>query len=471
MKFLLIKPGERKTKDIFSIYEPTIHPPLGLLYLGGVLEQEGHEVEVIDYNMENVTRDQLRNVLTSSDAVGMTIYSNDYKSAQNISSMIKEIDPNIPLVIGGPHCTFIQGHSLNDIPDADISVIGEGEYVILDLVKYLQGNKKLADIHGVYYRDNGSIRSGKTLQIIENLDDLPVPARHLVDKYDYGNYPFGYHLKKKVTALLTSKGCPFHCRFCSRYSNVIKEWGFRQRSVENVVKEIQELDEKYRSIRIDDDSFLADRNRAHKIFDNLLEIGTNLDLLIEGARVDSADRDLYEKMKKTGVTLISYGIESGNQDVLDFYNKKTTLQQIRKAINLAREMNFFTSASFILGAPIETKQHIDNTIKFACSLPLDIASFGPLGYIRGSQLWIEAVESNKISKESLIVLADKDKDLGNFTREELIEYVLQSYKTFYLRPGYLLRQIYRCMSRNDYSLLFNGVKYLFSLNNIGPRNK
>jgi len=152
--------------------------------------------------------------------------------------------------------------------------------------------------------------------------------------------------------LLTSKGCPFRCRFCSRYSNIIPEWGFRQRSVENVVKEIQELDEKYRSIRIDDDSFLADNKRAHKIFDKLLEIGTNIDLLIEGARVDSADKDLYKKMKKTGVTLISYGIESGNQDVLDFYNKKTTLQQIRKAICLSREMDFFTSASFILGAPI-----------------------------------------------------------------------------------------------------------------------
>jgi len=467
MKFLLIKPGEQKTSDIFSIYAPSTHPPLGLLYLGGILEQAGHEVEVLDYNMENITREQLKNVMMSSDAVGMTIYSNDYKSAQNISRMIKEIDPNIPLIIGGPHCSFTQGHSLNDIPDADISVIGEGEHVILDLVKYLQGNKKLADVHGIYYRDNGSITPGKPLQIIENLDDLPFPARHLVDKYDYGNYPFGYHLKKKVTALETSRGCPFRCRFCSRYNNIIPDWGFRQRSVENVVKEIQELDEKYRSVRIDDDSFLADRKRAHKIFDKLLKIGTNADLLIEGARVDSADRDLYKKMKKTGVTLISYGVESGNQDVLDFYNKKTTLQQIRKAINLAREMGFFTSASFILGAPIETKKHIENTIEFACSLPLDIASFGPLGYIRGSQLWNEAVESKKISSDTFIVLADSRKGLGNFTREELIAHIYQAYKTFYLRPTYLLGQIYRSLLRNDYSLLFNGWKFLYSLNNIG----
>jgi len=102
MKFLLIKPGVHKSSDIFSIYEPSIHPPLGLLYLGGILEQEGHEVEILDYNMENVPREQLKNFMTSSDAVGMTIYSNDYMYAQNISRTIKEIDPEIPLIIGAP---------------------------------------------------------------------------------------------------------------------------------------------------------------------------------------------------------------------------------------------------------------------------------------------------------------------------------------------------------------------------------
>lgn len=130
-------------------------------------------------------------------------------------------------------------------------------------------------------------------------------------------------------------------------------------------------------------------------------------------------------------------------------------------------MGFFTSASFILGAPIETKKHIENTIDFACSLPLDIASFGPLGYIRGSQLWNEAVESKKISSDTFIVLADSRKGLGNFTREELIAHIYQAYKTFYLRPTYLLGQIYRSLLRNDYSLLFNGWKFLYSLNNIG----
>lgn len=466
MKFLLIKAGDRKNLDNFFKNAPSIQPSLGLLYLGAVLEQDGHKVEVLDYYMENVSKEQLKNALMSSDAVGMTVYADDRKSAHNISRMVKEIDLNLPLIIGGPHCTFLKGRSLYDIPCADISVIGEGERVIIDIVRFLQGQTNLSQIPGIFYRENNVIKSGRPVQVIDNLDGLPFPARHLVEKYDYGVYPFGYRLKKRVTAMITSRCCPFHCRFCARYNKIIEEMEFRQRSAENVVKEIQELDGKYRSVWINDDNFLADNKRSHKIFDMLLEIGTNIEFLIRGARVDSADRELYEKMKKAGVISIAYGIESGNQDVLDFYNKKITLEQIRKAVNLSREMNFITTGNFILGAPIETKQHIENTINFACSLPIDTANFAPLEYILGSQLWNEAVENGKISSDTYIELADSRKGLGNFTREELAEYAHESLKKFYLRPTYLLSQMYRGMLRNDFSLLLNGWKFLFSLDNM-----
>ena len=471
MKFLLLRPGEQERKYEYDTISPLTIPPLGLLYLGATLEHDGHDVELLDYYAEDISKEQLKKSLMSSDAVGMTVYTDDYRSATDLSRTIKEMNPDIPLIIGGPHCTFLQKKSLLDVPNADISVMGDGEQVVLDIVQFLQGNKQLSDIHGIYYRDKNSIKSGKPIQVIDNLDDLPFPARHLVDKYDYGTFVFGYALKKKVTALNSSKGCPFNCRFCTRYGNFIKNWGFRKRSAENVVKEIQEIDEKYRSIVIVDDNFLADTKRAHRIFDLLLANDKNFELLIQGARVDTADRDLYLKMKKAGVKYISYGLESGNQDVLDFYNKKITLQQIRKAISLAKQMDFFIATSFIIGAPIETKEHIENTIKFACSLPIDSANFAPLIYRTGSQLWYEAVKNKKLSENQYEILADSSHNLGNFTEEELIEYTTIAFKTFNFRLSHMLRQLYKLLSRGEYDLLFNNMKFFFLFNKMSEIGK
>ena len=466
MKFLLVKPGKQDNDTKNFMLDPTSMPPLGLLYLGAVLEQNGHNVEILDFYMENISKEKLKNALMSSDAVGMSIYTDyNFKPYIDTSKMIKDLAPDIPLIIGGPHCSYVQERSQQDIPLADISVIGEGEYVILELIKFLQGKKKLADIQGIFYRHNGDIISGKPLKVIDNLDNLPFPARHLVEKYDYGDFPFGFELKRLVTSTITSRGCPFNCRFCARYSNFINEWGFRQRSAQNILQEFAEIDEKYGSMNIVDDSFLADKKRAHEIFDGLIKMGKEMELVIHGARVDSAYKELFKKMKKAGVKIIAFGIETGNQDVLDFYNKKTTLSQIRKAVKLSRKMNFITMGSFIFGAPMEKEEHIEKTIKFACSLPLDFAGFGPLRYIKGSQLWNDAVESNKISKDTdkIYYFADSEIGLGNISKKELMDYTITAFQRFYFRPSYLLGQIYRNMKRNDYNLLFSGLKFLFSI--------
>ena len=471
MKFLLIRAGDWKKNIKFLVASPSSFPPLGLLYVAAKLEQQGHTVEILDYCMEDISKEKLENALLSADAVGIGVNTNELKFSVNISTIIKDIDSDIPLIIGGPHCAFFKEQTLHAISNADICVIGEGEHAILELSSYFEGKKDISNVHGIYYRDNGSISSGKPLKIIDNLDDLPLPSRHLVEKYDYGNFPFGFKLKKRVTSAITSRGCPFHCRFCTRYSNVIEGWGFRQRSAQNVLQEFEELDGHYGSMLIVDDSFLADKKRAHAIFDGLVSMGSDIDLHIVGTRVDYADRELYKKMKQAGVKMVTYGIESGNQDVLDFYDKRVTIPQIRDTVQLAREMNFFTVATFIIGAPIETKEHIENTIEFACSLPLDVALFGALGYMKGSQLWDEAVKNNLLSKDLEGVLADSRKGLGNFTLEELINYGSKAFQRFYFRPSYIFGQVYRSILRNDYSLLFNGLNYLFKVKKIEKKSR
>jgi anaerobic magnesium-protoporphyrin IX monomethyl ester cyclase len=363
------------------------------------------------------------------------------------------------IIIGGPHCTFHPDKALDDIPDADISVEGEGEHIIKQVMKSIINKKGLSKISGIRFRKNGKMETGTPYKVIKDLDSLPFPSRHLVERYVYGTLNNINFYKPKFTALMTSRGCPFSCRFCSRHISTMKT--FRGRSVKNVINEFKKINETYDSVLVVDDNFLCDTKRANKILDGIIDLELKLDIYIQGARVDTADRKLYRKMKKAGVKHIFFGIESGNQDVLDFYNKKITLDQIRKAVNLSHEMNFFTIGSFILGAPIETKNHLYNTIKFSCSLPLDIALFHPLSYDYGSDLWNEAVKQGKISNDNhRSIIADRNKGLSNFTKEELIEFCTYAMKRYYYRPRLVLRIILSSIVRKDFSLIKVIIGYI-----------
>jgi len=462
MKFLLIDGqgffrfmASKKVSNVGA----SISPPLGLLYIGRALEDEGHKVEVIQFFNERSPEEKLKKSLKSSDVVGIGISSKFQKDAFDIAKKVRELDSSVKIIAGGPHCTFHPEKTLIDIPVVDMSLEGEGDYAIKDVTKALEGTKKLSDVPGLYYREKNSIKRGKPHIIVKDLNSIPFPARHLVDKYEYGKVNNVYLFKPKLTSMITSRGCPYSCRFCSRHALTYKT--YRQRSVENVVEEIVELDNKYKSVLVVDDNFLADKKRAHRIMDDLIEIGTNIDLLVMGARVDSAERELYKKMKKAGVKYIEFGIESGNQDVLDFYNKKTTLDQIRTAVKLSRKMNFVTTGSFIIGSHIETRDHIEQTIKFASSLPLDIVLFYPLIYTYGSDLWNEAVENGIIKNTELLsVWADSDSGLGNFSKEELEKMCNKAVKNFYLRPSYVARQFLRSILRKNFSVLRIGINYL-----------
>jgi len=449
------------TSQLSDINIPSSYPPLGLLYIASALEYDGNKVEIIDLSTGKETIEDLLIKISNFDAVGFSVYYEDYIIVRKITKKIKEFNPNIPIITGGPFCTFMKNRSLTEIPFTDVCVTGEGEEVIIDLVRYFEGKKNLSDIHGIFYKNGEQIKKGKPLKIIKDLDTLHFPARHLVDKYDYGKISNLRLLKPKATAMITSRGCPFKCKFCARYGNVIEGWGFRQRSAENVVEELIEINEKYGSVIIYDDCFLADKKRSHEIMDKLIEKGTSIELMIEGIRVDSEDEELYRKMKKANVKLVSFGIESGNQDVIDFYDKKFTLEQARKAVRLSRKMGFLILSTFILGgSSIETESHIQNTIKFACSLPIDFVNFLPMYYQQGSSFWLEEVKNKKISKDEYTVMADSRRGLGNFTPEELVEFRNSATRRFYLRPGYMFDQVYQAFLRKNFNLLKYGIKLI-----------
>jgi len=464
MKFLFLYPASGKW-DISAEKAISVGahlPPLGILYLAKILENDGHNVEVIDFNAEFLPEDKIKKKILSSDAVGMTVYteSTAYKNSIRLSNFVKECDKNIPVLIGGPHCTLYPEQALINL-NADICVIGEGELIIKQIAEAIQGERKLSTIPGIYYKENNEIKKNKSTEQIKNLDALPFPARHLVDKYEYG-YLFGLKIAKgKLTSFLASRGCPFRCRFCGMCYLLPK---YTRRSINNITKEIDEvINAGYKTISFVDDNFLQKKEEAEKIMDFIIEKNMDIRLWIEEARVDSADKRLYQKMRDAGVETINFGIESGNQDVLDYYNKRITIDKIREAVNLSKEMGFYVNASFILGAPIETKKHIENTIKFAKSLPLDSAVFYNLVYGYGAPIWDEAVKEGKIKPDEHAVNADSKRGLGKLTEEELNNYNIKAYKSYYFNPRLWGREIFYAFSKKDFRYFKLGLKMISNI--------
>ncbi|MCX6667824.1 MAG: radical SAM protein [Euryarchaeota archaeon] len=455
MRFLLIYPPADRTiiEEKFSFEGYT--PPLGILYLASSLEEEGHRVEIIDFSYEKFDNEKLKRKLNSVDVVGITVLTYTVKTSTIITKTVKNSYPEVPVLIGGPHCLIEPEKALLDI-GADICVVGEGERVIKEIAKMLENDREPSGLTGVYYKHNGRIVKGKPLEVIEDLDSLSFPSRHLVEQYDYG-YMIGVHLPGgRFTSVMTSRGCPFNCRFCLSRKYPIKR--YRTRSPENVIEEIKKISETYDSMLIADDNFLADKKRVKKIMDMIKEEKIDIEIWIEGVRVDSTDKELFKKMKESGVKAIEFGIESGNQDVLDFYNKQITLPEIQKAVQTSRETGFITLGNFIFGAPIETTQHFENTIKFAKSLPLDIAFFYILEYLEGCDIWEDAVKTGKINPEQPRVESGSIKGQGNFTRDELERWKLKANKEFYLNPRYIAGEIYRAFERRDMRMLKAGWK-------------
>lgn len=395
-----------------------------------------------------------------ADIVGVSVLSYSLKESYNIINQIKKIKPEIKIIVGGPHCTLFPKKVLNET-NADISVQGDGELVIKDIKKGIQGEIDLSKIPGIYYREDDKIKKGSEIKLIDDLDSISFPARHFVKKYNYGREYYPKIKKGEFTSFITSRGCPFSCKFCSRNSVSMKK--YRARSTKNIIEELTQLSkEGYKYVAFEDDSFLFNKKQANELFEGIIKKKINLKFIITAVRVDSADEELFKKMKMAGVTHIQFGLESGNQEILDFYNKKTNLETIKYAVNLSHKMGFFTIGSFILGAPTETKDNFRKTIQFAKALPLDSVSFLPLRYVAGSDLWYDAVEQRKISENEYLVYTDSKKGLGSYIQLEIEQWCNKAHREFYLRPKFVLRLFIKSLRNDDLGFLQSYISLFFS---------
>lgn len=364
-------------------------PPLGLGYIASYLKKQGISVELVDctFTGMNSAIEKIRQ--SHPKIIGIQImFSMKEKAIQMAQVLRKDCEL---LVTGGPLPTSSPEEFLQFF---DVAGIGEGEETMLDLVQAFIDGKSLENVKGIAYKKNGKTIFTTSRDPIENLDNIPFPAREMFSNEAYKKYysrNFGY----TTTSLMTSRGCPFECDFCSRpvFGNQ-----FRSRTSENIAEEAQQVrDLGYDRIWFADDCFTLGRKRFLEICQGLIK--RRIDIGWEClSRVDTIDEEVAEKMRKAGCVRVFFGIESGNDAVLKIMNKKISVRQAKQAVYICKKAGIQVGAFFILGYPGETDKTVLDTVDFASSLPLDYLSFTFPYPIPGTPLY-ERVKNSMVMEE------------------------------------------------------------------------
>ena len=431
MKVVLINP--RTPGAEVSRYLRITAPPMGLAYLAAVLERQGNSIKIIDAQALSLTHSRLREQIEKEkpDIIGATAVTPTIYDAMNAISVGKEVCPVAFTILGGPHATFLPIRILRDCPQLDAVCIGEGEETMLDLARTLEQGGNLANVRGIAYRKGKKVKKNLPRPLISDLDSLPFPARHLLpmDRYTLLGEPY------KMAVLISSRGCPFNCVFCSSSRLFGKK--FRARTAKNTVDEMEHIIEKFNIhvMEFADDTFTLVKKRVENICYEIRKRGLDVTWVCS-SRADTVTKDLLIKMRKAGCSLIFYGIESGSQHVLNLMNKGEKLEQIIKAVRWTKKAGIEAYGSFILGFPGETKAELEATINFAKKIGIDFAEFSTITAFPGTPLYEAAKKENALLSEDWSQYTAGKPNVANpeITSRELTQYLKKAYVGFYTWP-------------------------------------
>jgi len=454
-----VKEAEKYNKEKIEFYG---FPPMGILYLGSYLSVNNFDVSLLDQFARRLSvEDTLKWIKHEDpDILGFSTITTagTGRSSAEIAKRVKdEINPNVKVLFGNYHATFNDTRILNKYSFIDACVRGEGENTLLEIAEKAEKGRGFEDIRGLTYQDNGRIIRNNDRPLLEKIDKLPFPNRKLLGNVEYKNKVEGLDLSiGKFTSVASSRGCTFKCSFCS--SSMF--WGnWRPRSPENIVQELSILEEQgYQNLLWVDDNFTISKKRLIELSDLLKKEKLEFNWMAEG-RVTQSSKELLNAMKQMGCKILSFGVESGSQRILDWYNKKINLNQVYDAIKNSKKVGIdMILANFIVGAPIETREEIINTLNFSLKLDIDFPQFHILGIIPGNWIWDQMVQEKRINPEECWEVGTA---VLTIPLSEIMARIKDAHRRLMQRPTYIYRQIYKTL-RSKYRL----KAFFYNIKNI-----
>lgn len=429
-----------------------LFPPLSLAWVAAIAERAGHEAVIIDARTLQLTPDQVLQRLKQwkPDVLGCMMTTYMFRETLDWIRYLRGGLPNVKVIVGGYNLRVYPTESVTP-PEVDFGCFNSAYHTLPRLLEELEGGRHFDDVPGLIFKRNG--------QIIEtdrgpepDFNDYPNPARHLLPNELYAEFPTE---RKNFSVMVTSKGCPRGCTFCEAGRTA-----YNPRSVDTVIAEMKECYDRFgiREIDVFDYEFLINRKRALGICRRMQE--EKLDLLWAcRARIDSVDEELLKEMAAAGCGRIYYGIESGDQDMLNRVNKGITLEQIRESIRLTKRYGIRPLGFFLVGSPGETRQTIRASLKFAKSLDLDYVQFSKTTAKPLTSLWRDLVEETGYDYWREYILGNtEEKPLPRpwteLSNDEIDELAYRAYVKFHARPWFLLRHTLKVRSWAEFKRKF-----------------
>lgn len=431
--------------------------PIYLAYIVAVLEEAGVEVGFIDGVMEEMSIADFSRAVSSTrpDLVVIECSTPSIDYDLETARAVKDSVDGTSVALIGSHATFFHEEILSDNPAVDAICRGEAEMTIKELALSLSSGDDLRQVKGLSYREGEEVRVNPVRPLIQDLDSLPFPARHIV-RHD--GYRAAIYSGDCPTAMVSSRGCPHHCIYCL-WPETLYGHKFRARSAANVVDEMEHVVRDYGvdEIYFDDDCLTLSKKRVLEMCRLLLKRDVDAKWIVQ-SRVDTVDREVLTAMKEAGCHYILFGVESGSPRMLEIMKKRISLERVRQAFKDCRELGIRTQAFFLFGVPGETQETVEETIEFAKEIDADSTQFAIVIPHPGTELYETCVEHGWLVYDGWEDFAAENSliEADHLTREEVEEARIRAYRRYYFRPGLVAKSLLGVRSFRDIKRLFRG---------------